>query len=235
MESLQTKVGKLIVNRRKNQKKMILKYHAFGILECSTPYYFSNKKVVVFAEDNGPWIKKQEEKHVERFHQFLNKGKIVLQQNTIEFLKASDFNLKYDKQNSKFSLALPNFNPAKQPEIYKKLESLLDEIIKREAKMILPKLIKDSANLHGYQFNELRIKNIKTRWGSCSGRNNINLNAHLVRLPKHLIDYVILHELVHTVHKNHGPNFWNELNTKSQGKAYIFDAELKKFHTSIFD
>jgi predicted metal-dependent hydrolase len=65
---------------------------------------------------------------------------------------------------------------------------------------------------HGFTYNRLCIRNQKTRWGSCSATNNINLNAKLVLLPDRLIDYVLLHELLHTRIKNHGQEFWTELN-----------------------
>jgi predicted metal-dependent hydrolase len=52
---------------------------------------------------------------------------------------------------------------------------------------------------------------MKTRWGSCSSKNNISLNSSLVFLPEALIRYVCLHELVHTIHKNHGRVFWEAL------------------------
>jgi predicted metal-dependent hydrolase len=64
---------------------------------------------------------------------------------------------------------------------------------------------------HGFNYNRVFIKNQKTRWGSCSGKNNINLNINLVRLPDELIDYTILHELVHTRIKNHSRRFWDQM------------------------
>ena len=75
----------------------------------------------------------------------------------------------------------------------------------------------------------LIIKNAKTRWGSCSSINNINLNLHLMRLSDELIDYVILHELVHTKIKNHQKEFWDLLNIVS-GDAKGLDRELKKYY-----
>ncbi len=68
------------------------------------------------------------------------------------------------------------------------------------------------AVLNGFTYNRLCIRNQKTRWGSCSATNNINLNVKLVLLPNRLIDYILLHELLHTRIKNHGPGFWAELN-----------------------
>ncbi len=67
------------------------------------------------------------------------------------------------------------------------------------------------ANEHGFKYNKASVRNQRTRWGSCSHKNNISLNAKLVLLPKELIDYVILHELVHTRIHNHSKQFWADL------------------------
>ena len=82
--------------------------------------------------------------------------------------------------------------------------------------------------MHGYQFNRASVKNQRTLWGSCSSRNNINLNINLLRLPEELRDYVILHELVHTRHKNHSREFWRELD-RSVGDAKSLQRHLRKF------
>lgn len=70
----------------------------------------------------------------------------------------------------------------------------------------------------GLPFSRLTVRSQKTRWGSCSTRNAVSLNIKLARLPEHLMDYVILHELVHTRIKGHGPSFWRMLDT------YVGDA-----------
>ena len=62
---------------------------------------------------------------------------------------------------------------------------------------------------YGLTINQVRLKRQKTLWGSCSSRNNINLNFLLIMAPLKVIDYVIIHELVHTIHKNHSANFWS--------------------------
>jgi predicted metal-dependent hydrolase len=80
-----------------------------------------------------------------------------------------------------------------------------------EAKAHLKKRVADLAAMYGFGFNRVYIRNQKTRWGSCSGKNNISLNIRLARLPDMLRDYVILHELLHTRIRNHGKIFWREL------------------------
>ena len=99
---------------------------------------------------------------------------------------------------------------------------------KQVAEEFLNGRINELADKFDFVYNKVTIRNQKTRWGSCSGNNNINLNMHLMNIPNHLIDYVILHELVHTVVKNHSPLFWITLD-RYVGNAKAIDKELKKY------
>ena len=85
------------------------------------------------------------------------------------------------------------------------------------------------ARKHGFSYSRLTIRNQSTIWGSCSHKNNISLNIALADLPEYLIDYVMLHELVHTLHPNHGRSFWAELDKYSAGNAKLIDKQLRKF------
>lgn len=79
--------------------------------------------------------------------------------------------------------------------------------LRKLAKAWLPARLQLLASHYGFTYGRVAIKNNRTNWGSCSARNNINLNLHLMRLPEHLRDYVILHELCHLRHHDHGENF----------------------------
>jgi len=81
---------------------------------------------------------------------------------------------------------------------------------------------------NGFKYNRVFVKNQKTRWGSCSDKNNINLNVNLVQLPDELIDYVILHELVHTRIKDHSSRFWKEL-SKFVEDPKSLDKKLREY------
>lgn len=81
--------------------------------------------------------------------------------------------------------------------------------LQTEAREYLPKRLDELSKKTNLKYNKLALKAHKTRWGSCSFRNNINLNINLMTLNDELIDYVLIHELCHTVEKNHQAPFWN--------------------------
>jgi predicted metal-dependent hydrolase len=81
-----------------------------------------------------------------------------------------------------------------------------------EARRLLKERLELLARRFGFSYNRIYLRRQRTRWGSCSGSNNISLNLRLALLPPRLRDYVMLHELVHTRVPNHGQDFWRELN-----------------------
>ena len=97
-------------------------------------------------------------------------------------------------------------------------------------KKSLRKRVEVLAKRHGFKYNKLRFKVMKTRWGSCTAKNNISLNILMTHLPKRLQDYIILHELVHTRIKNHSNSYWAFMD-KITGDAKGLHKELKQNYT----
>ena len=106
------------------------------------------------------------------------------------------------------------------------------ERMRKEAKATLPRKVAELAHLYGFTYTGVRIREAKTRWGSCTGKNTISLSLYLMQVPEHLQDYVILHELCHTVHHDHSPRFWALMNQVTDGKAHLLRAELHRYHTA---
>lgn len=99
---------------------------------------------------------------------------------------------------------------ARQKEKYKEVapaDPQEIEALRRQAKKELPERLAELAARYGFTYNRVTIKHNSSNWGSCSARNNINLNLNIVRLPKVLQDYVLLHELCHLRHHDHGQEF----------------------------
>ncbi len=101
---------------------------------------------------------------------------------------------------------------------------------KRSKKEILTRLAVLSEQ-HGLGYNKASVRRQRTLWGSCSPKGNISLNLHLVKLPPELMDYVIIHELVHTKVLNHSARFWGELERLVPGARKI-DKRLKEHRPS---
>lgn len=92
-------------------------------------------------------------------------------------------------------------------ELSARLSEILASILRMEAKALLPGKLSLFAERYGFTYGKVAIKHNSTNWGSCSSKGNINLNLNLVRLPEPLCDYVLLHELCHLRHLDHGKMF----------------------------
>jgi hypothetical protein len=122
-------------------------------------------------------------------------------------------------------------SPAVQTAIRKGIVYFLRQAAKRQ----LPPLLIQMAEKNGFKVKTIKIQASKTRWGSCSRENSINLSLYLLLLPQHLIEYVILHELCHTVEHNHSDRFWALLRKVAPASESL-RKELAQHHIrGVFD
>ncbi|MFI3332704.1 MAG: M48 family metallopeptidase [Rikenellaceae bacterium] len=103
-----------------------------------------------------------------------------------------------------------------------------EAILRSQAKEYLPQRIAEISKKTSLRFNKLTIRASRSRWGSCSSQNNISLSIYLMALPQHLIDFVIIHELCHTVHHNHSTKFHALVDFICSGREKEFERELRK-------
>lgn len=82
---------------------------------------------------------------------------------------------------------------------------------KQQAALILGERLPALAEKHGFHYQKVRISSARTRWGSCSARGTLSFTYRLIMAPPEVVDYVALHELVHTQFHNHSASFWNRL------------------------
>lgn len=108
------------------------------------------------------------------------------------------------------------------------LRKAITNIIYEEAKRSLPQRLEQLAQKHGFKYSNCSVRNSHSRWGSCSGRGNISLSIYLVLLTDELIDYVLLHELCHTIEMNHSERFWALLDKVCGSSSREIRQKLKK-------
>ena len=97
----------------------------------------------------------------------------------------------------------------------------------------LPGRLKALAAQHGFVYTGVTLRDSHTRWGSCSSRKSISLSIYLQLLPQELVDYVLLHELCHTVEMNHSERFWSLMDRVTCGKAKLLREKLKEHRTDF--
>lgn len=103
------------------------------------------------------------------------------------------------------------------------------EELRGRAKADLPLRIERISTALGLHYEGLTIRASRTKWGSCTSRNTISLSLFLMLLPEHLRDYVIVHELCHTVHHDHSPNFHALVDRCLGGREKELTRELKGY------
>lgn len=131
------------------------------------------------------------------------------------------------------------FIPDKMDMMNGQLQDMVREMIRyalrHEAKRVLPQKVAFWAKKLNLQFSQVKINKSTTRWGSCSRQKNINLSLYLMMLPEKLIDYVVLHELAHTVEMNHGEKFWELLSRLCGEDARAISRSLRKFNSPDYN
>ncbi len=103
----------------------------------------------------------------------------------------------------------------------KEINYMLKRWQDREAKRYIVDRVRVISDLTGLEARKISFRNQRRRWGSCNEFGDLSLNLRLIELPESLIDYVIIHELAHTVHMNHSRHFWNLVDTFCPGAKGI--------------
>ena len=191
----------------RNIKYLSLRMGQDEKLFINIPYGCSQKQVYDFLENNQTWIEQ-------------TKQKINLKNKNIKKLFSIDSTIatKFFKINIRKSpnSKLVNRLEGKEVDLAVPDGVDLDLIVNRTLLIIyelesieyLPKRVDYLAKKFNFQYRELKFRNNVSNWGSCSQDNNISLNIKLMQASWEAIDYVILHELCHTIEKNHSARFW---------------------------
>ncbi len=103
------------------------------------------------------------------------------------------------------------------------------ERLRAEAKATLPTRVTELAEKFGLKYGRVTIRAARTKWGSCTARGDISLSLYLMTLPEHLRDYIIIHELCHTVHHNHSPRFHALVDELTEGHERELAKELRQY------
>ncbi|MBZ0202265.1 MAG: M48 family metallopeptidase [Ignavibacteria bacterium] len=190
---------------RSKRRTVALQVNSDATLTVRIPYGISMEYVERFIADKRSWIEKKQEK----FRTLGIKHKPKQFSEGEEFIFAGK---PYPLEVVPGIAARISLSPDGKLRITKKcLEApkhYIEWFYKQYAKKHLTNRLAELARTFGYKCNSVKINSAKTRWGSCSAKGNINFSWKLVILPSEMIDYVIVHELVHLEIKDHSTRFY---------------------------
>lgn len=222
--------------RSEKAKRLSISVRPLKGIRVAVPPHISFEKAEQLIYTKADWIREHQsrmEQQEEKLTVYTHESEFQTRNHTLRLLTHARYDMRCLLQNGYINVFYPAFKDVADPDVQKFIRKSIEEAYRKEAKQYLPQRVAYFAEKFGLEYQNVFIKNAKSRWGSCSHNNNINLNLHLMRLPDALCDYVILHELAHTIEKNHGPGFWSLLDSIC-GDSKLLDKKLKAFRISIF-
>lgn len=198
-------VGEVTIYKRRGTTRINLRIISNKV-RVTQPYWLPYATGLKFAERHKDWISNQIHQN-EAFT--LTNGKKIGKSRTLLF-SYSDI-LRSRITDSLVIVYLPA-HLAKDDALVKDIaHKAIKRALKKEAEQLLPNRLEQMASKYGFTYTKVTCKSMRTRWGSCNNLQQITLNSFLLMTPWELIDYVLVHELVHTRHLHHGKDFWYEV------------------------
>lgn len=202
---LDPELGKITIRKSARSKHIRMRVAPDGTIRVSAPLYsplFFIKRAIAASRDE--------------LHQLLHHHRPTLNYHdgdaigkSHSLIVRSGRVVSIKRQGLHIIVTKPANTSLDSPEIQSLLRKEIIAALRREAKGYLPKRLKYLADQHGFHYERVRFSHASGRWGSCSSTGTISLNIALMKLPFELIDYVLLHELSHTVEMNHSDRFWH--------------------------
>jgi len=228
--------GDIALKKNKLSKGLRIIIRSSSSITVTFPWHLTYNDAIRFVNEKENWIKENLGKM-----RTINPKNIFHPDHTFktfahdlifEKLELGNPYIKVD--HSKIIVYYTNNEMLVSPAVQTHIQQAIEKVLKNEAlKYLLPR-IDFFADKYGLKYKGISVKKMKTRWGSCSSTGKLNFNIHLMRLPIHLIDYVILHELAHLKHHNHGAGFWKFLDELAGSNSKALSAEMKRYRTTVY-
>ncbi len=197
----------------KRRKTIELRIDKNGEITVIAPLGYPKGAIAEFVQSKEGWIRGKLEKikecnskREEYANSIKNGGKIWIlgkrHDTRVEIIKDIEFEECVEVENG--TVTIKSRSRAKSV-----LRAHVESHLREMARSIIAEQIRFYEKHIPVKHNNFRIKNQKTRWGSCSSKKNLNFNFRLIMAPIEIVDYVVVHELCHLVHMNHSASFWN--------------------------
>ena len=193
----------ITVERRRVKRARITVYEDLRV-RMTLPLDFSQEEVNALLERKAQWIQKQL-----AFYRGRRDARIQLRHDEILYLGEVYTFQRLPGLRSRVAIK------DEEKIIYSGRNLLADGVLDRwyrkEARRIIMERLTHFADTYHFTYNRVFIRNQKTLWGSCSSKRNLSFNWRLIQTPLDIIDYIVVHELVHTEILRHSKAFWDKV------------------------
>lgn len=185
-------------------KNIYLSFNARGELVIKSPKV-SIERIEKLLISKASWIEKARHRLMQK------KGQLNFQENQSIYYLGNPYPFACNLNTSKTTLI---FNGSSFILSHKAYDEIvfgrkIDQFYLTRAKESLPPLVDLWANRMQLSPSGIKFRKTKSQWGSCNGKNILSFNSMMMKLPRHLIEYIIVHELCHIPHKHHQKSFWD--------------------------
>lgn len=199
--------------RNRRARHYILRVGEDGRLRVTVPWIGSRAEALRFVDERRAWIER------ERYRRSVDAAnRSPWKAGTRMLFVGDEFTLQtavLDARRIRVSFANQSFvAPAENAA---SLRTCVERHLRQCATTALPERLAQLAMQHGFNVTAVSIRNQRSRWGSCSPSGRISLNWRLIQFPALVVDYVLIHELVHLTHMNHSRRFWTEVAQRYPG------------------
>jgi predicted metal-dependent hydrolase len=200
-------IGPVTLYKRKGNQSIRLSISLEGEIRVSMPHWLPYKAGEEFAASKAVWLATHQQKRVS----MLEHGQHIGKAHRLYFEPGTGKSASARVTPTEIRIHHPRHAAISDESVQKRARVASIRALRQEAEHLLPGRLRRLAQEHGFDFRSVQVKQLKSRWGSCSSEQDITLNLFLMQLPWHLIDYVLLHELTHTRVMQHGQPFWDVL------------------------
>lgn len=225
-------LGLVIVRPNKRARRVIARRKA-GYVQLTVPVRFSRETVQSVFNSMKPRLLKLKAPAPGVFTEndtlkTFSFDAVILRSNLVNRLKLSF-------KDSRLTMLIPEDVDITSTGVQQAIRESIRAVLRLEAKRVMHEKVAHFAQKHKLTFNTIKINKSKTRWGSCSGKKNLNFSLFTLLLPEKFINYIVLHELAHTKEMNHSEKFWELLSALCGEDAKKLSRELRKYRHEWYD
>lgn len=220
-------IGEVILSKRRGATNLRISVTSTGKVRVSMPYWTPYAAGIAFAKSRKDWINKHLADHQEVVFE---DGDLIGKAHRLNIYPAAGKRTSSRITDTRITIRTDLASDSHT--VQRKALQASEKALRSESEKLLPQRLELLASKHGFSYREVKIRKLTSRWGSCSSKKNITLSFYLIQLPWQFIDYVLLHELVHTEHLHHGKDFWDRFEQVMPG-ARQMRKEMRRHHPRI--